>query len=232
MWCLPTTQCARLCLLLNVPGCAYNLIQGTPGATSWWQQLAHTLSTFSFALITRSKRQSLYWALLCLLMLWQLHKMLKLHRSAKSNGLSLRWFDQKWDLAKLLSSNILLTSWWPCCRTLREPWRRWRCRCYCYPAICPVDNWTLSSYPQTPRSRVLTEMRYFSSQPDFEFITIFVWHSQHAPCQVCSDLANEWLANTGYKWFPVLGKHHSSGQSLKYTPQVYSATRQPRFHVS
>ena len=56
------------------------------------------------------------------------------------------------------------------------------------------------NFPQTPRSRVLTEMRYFSPpQPDFEFITIFVWHSQHALCQVCSDLANEGLAHTGYK---------------------------------
>ena len=58
---------------------------------------------------------------------------------------------------------------------------------------------TLSSYPQTPPARVLTEMRNFSPQPDFEFITIFVWHSQHALCQVCSDLANECLAHTGYK---------------------------------
>ena len=55
------------------------------------------------------------------------------------------------------------------------------------------------NFPQTPRSRVLTEMRNFSPQPDFEFITIFVWHSQHALCQVCSDLANECLAHTGYK---------------------------------
>ena len=58
---------------------------------------------------------------------------------------------------------------------------------------------TLSSYPQTPPAKVLTEMRNFSPQPEFEFITIFVWHSQHALCQVCSDLANECLAHTGYK---------------------------------
>ena len=57
----------------------------------------------------------------------------------------------------------------------------------------------IANFPQTPRSRVLTEMRNFSPQPDFDFITIFVWHSQHALCQVCSNLANEWLANTGYK---------------------------------